>query len=1527
MHGGQATAELALTYAAAALIACERASGFGACRAEELAAAVCVPLLDADLLPRERKEEVAAELGSVLAKTAAWDAAALLLHKCAAALPTSGVGGAELHEAVAELAQAVDTPDLPVTPAQPAAHGYDDGVAAAARLRRLALRLLLVRILALLSRGAAARRIACRALAVDDAREDPATRKRAFAVLQSALPSHQAAEPPWSHFAILWNLLLQFPLHIVQQPFVQHMKQLRMRPDLDGGLNGNGADMPFTLAWEAVLWQVGFLHGNPQVARFVVLTFMACCLQGETSGSEFSAAFFLGDLLPALVRAMAVQGSAELEAAAKHCFAAYVSAAPKHRQREVVEGVASSLAAGDRMRRLSIACGLLQAAAALARPPHFSPAAAGPLLAEVPRAWLGPGQPLHDTVRGWLRGGAEGGHDAWLLQGLRQELEALHETAPGALPGAPVLAAEAAESGCGWWLSRRLARLCEAVADDLAAYCAAALQCFWAPPDAAPALGAAQELAMPREPKGAVRLPAALQAATTRAQLALDTAALALLCLLRSAAPDLRSAAAARAAGLLHGAATSFLHCFATTPILYWGRSRGGAALDRDAEAAELLRRALACVATACRQAERSGELDADLPLGVGVVGSLDALALACLPSQSDRASGMAALDTQRWHTLAAVVPAGGRVGQALGPEAHARAFAAAYSALDTVNQEAMVPLLACLRILVALTERHPDRLPATLTAAAALIATYLDTALAPELFQCTDAAVRAALHGEGGPLHWALEQLWGLAARSATAAALTALHLTALWLRHPQTALCYQGAWLRMLLFSCTENAVVGHQPGLEGYTTTDLAARVAAVAAAYELGRVAGCVPGGLPAAPADQAAAGMLGRALWAGISAQALGMAPARSGRYLVAGRQQRARVRAFQALAVLTCFAPDEDVEPTLAALWTCLEADAAPSVRQFEEAACLALLLRRPDLARGFLLPRMDPGRARVEGQSSLVLIGAQLLIHAPGDHKELLVPFFGAVLPWAMHHNHTLRCACQLAANELLQRFPALGEEPILRPLAAFLTSSADMMKLRRCMGPAMRSFDPAIACSPLGVFAVGARMVGRQGDGVPLEGAPESLVERVVSFLADSRSALRSARAQSASSAPCEAEDVAGEASQAYQQKPTAPDIVADLKGSSEGRCCQDLIVVASLIDKVPNLAGLARTCEVFGAAALVVADLRVLKEHQFRAVSMTAEQWVPMLEVPDEALLAWLLQRRGAGYQLVGLEQTAESTPLSAFRWPKRTVLVLGHEHTGIPISVLQVLDDTVVIPQLGAVRSLNVHVSGALESLSLRVADPAVANGLVHRYVVFLRQNARRGTASTLTRAEVRGGGRKPYAQKGTGNARQGSRRTPLRPGGGVTFGPKPTDWTIKMNKKERRLALATALQSAAGSIIVIDELQASLPEPKTKLLSSALQRWGVPSDSHALLIVNEMSEPVELASRNMAKLEVNSVTALNAYDILRADRIIVEREALKHIQEFYGGTVSDDAKVEAAKAPAEAAEAPVVAAEEATLEAA
>lgn len=159
---------------------------------------------------------------------------------------------------------------------------------------------------------------------------------------------------------------------------------------------------------------------------------------------------------------------------------------------------------------------------------------------------------------------------------------------------------------------------------------------------------------------------------------------------------------------------------------------------------------------------------------------------------------------------------------------------------------------------------------------------------------------------------------------------------------------------------------------------------------------------------------------------------------------------------------------------------------------------------------------------------------------------------------------------------------------------------------------------------------------------------------------------------------------------------------------------------------------------------------------------------------------------------------------------------------------------------------------------------------------------------------MTKREVRGGGRKPYKQKGTGNARLGSQRTPLRPGGGVIFGPKPKDWSIKMNKKERRLAMATAIQSAASSMIVVDGMCAGVKEPKSKLFQENLKSWGINVNSEkTYIITKDAPKEVDLATRNMARVVHADITGLNVYDVLNADRVIVDEQALGYLNEFYG----------------------------------
>jgi len=192
-----------------------------------------------------------------------------------------------------------------------------------------------------------------------------------------------------------------------------------------------------------------------------------------------------------------------------------------------------------------------------------------------------------------------------------------------------------------------------------------------------------------------------------------------------------------------------------------------------------------------------------------------------------------------------------------------------------------------------------------------------------------------------------------------------------------------------------------------------------------------------------------------------------------------------------------------------------------------------------------------------------------------------------------------------------------------------------------------------------------------------------------------------------------------------------------------------------------------------------------------------------------------------------------------------------------------------------------------------SLDLKVAREASAAHIVHRALVRQQANARQGTVSTKTRAEVSGGGRKPWRQKGTGRARAGSNRSPLWRGGGVIFGPKPRDYSLKMNRKERRLALRTALQSRVDDLIVVQDFAEKLPRPKTKELLNAMKGWGVEPESKVLLILAERDETVYLSARNVEKLRLITATNLNVFDILAADRIVVTTSAIEKIQEVYG----------------------------------
>jgi large subunit ribosomal protein L4 len=174
-------------------------------------------------------------------------------------------------------------------------------------------------------------------------------------------------------------------------------------------------------------------------------------------------------------------------------------------------------------------------------------------------------------------------------------------------------------------------------------------------------------------------------------------------------------------------------------------------------------------------------------------------------------------------------------------------------------------------------------------------------------------------------------------------------------------------------------------------------------------------------------------------------------------------------------------------------------------------------------------------------------------------------------------------------------------------------------------------------------------------------------------------------------------------------------------------------------------------------------------------------------------------------------------------------------------------------------------------------------------LVHMAVVAQLANKRQGTQKAKTRAEVSGGGRKPWRQKGTGHARQGSTRSPQWTGGGVVFAPTPRDYTIRLNKKEKRAALKSALTSRVqeNKFIVVDELK--LDEIKTKKFQNVLNNLKV---TGALVVVGADSDNVVLSARNIPTVKTAYVNTINVYDILKYNTVVATKAAVANIEEVY-----------------------------------
>jgi len=199
--------------------------------------------------------------------------------------------------------------------------------------------------------------------------------------------------------------------------------------------------------------------------------------------------------------------------------------------------------------------------------------------------------------------------------------------------------------------------------------------------------------------------------------------------------------------------------------------------------------------------------------------------------------------------------------------------------------------------------------------------------------------------------------------------------------------------------------------------------------------------------------------------------------------------------------------------------------------------------------------------------------------------------------------------------------------------------------------------------------------------------------------------------------------------------------------------------------------------------------------------------------------------------------------------------------------------------------------NGQISSDKYDFKLNILENS-GNYLIHRDILRHQLSQKQGTVSTKTRSEVRGGGKKPWQQKGTGRARAGSSRSPLWRGDGVIFSPKPKTTNLKLNKKERNLALQTLLYNKRNTISIIGELESLINEPKTKVFCEVCKNYNLNLNQKILLVVSKKTTSLKLSTQNLKNVELISASNLNTLSLLKAKQILLTPLAVNDIKEIY-----------------------------------
>lgn len=463
-----------------------------------------------------------------------------------------------------------------------------------------------------------------------------------------------------------------------------------------------------------------------------------------------------------------------------------------------------------------------------------------------------------------------------------------------------------------------------------------------------------------------------------------------------------------------------------------------------------------------------------------------------------------------------------------------------------------------------------------------------------------------------------------------------------------------------------------------------------------------------------------------------------------------------KLRAWQAICVLVPFVKAEDVSLVQDSVYAAMRVVAVPSVRYYQDTVLALLCQKFPDVTIPFLVTALTDLHVPPLTSGSLIFAAGSACLTKdtafPGGKlpQDYVAPLLQAILPWLSGQHAITRIVAQLLSFYLLSRLPTRDLEAMEADMSGdgrassttsassidatylgqtlrFLRNHREIASLRH---KAMLRFQETSVPACCTVTHLLAQHSNEQGgalkDLVP-EHVEEALREAMTALYRDLEAEHHMTYTsmapvvrgedlfelkQDANSARALLLEGSAEADAAenfsLQKKIVVSDVLAALlppppaekSQNARGIQLQELVVCASLLERVPNVAGLARTCEIFAASKLIISDLRMLKDPLFDQISSSAGKWIQMEEVPEGHTRAFLRLYKEEGYTVVGLEQTDDSSCLSKVALPRKMLLLLGREKEGIPVPLLQELDLVVQIPQLGLVRSLNVHVSASL-----------------------------------------------------------------------------------------------------------------------------------------------------------------------------------------------------------------------------------